>query len=65
MMNDNLKRLMLEAGYAAPELAGRAHKLTDLIIDDACRALLEWKKEPFPFDESTAIWILKKHFGVK
>jgi hypothetical protein len=56
---------MLEAGYVAPELAGRAHKLTDLIIDDACRALLEWKKEPFPFDESTAIWILKKHFGVE
>ncbi len=32
---------------------------------EACNALLEWKKEPFPFDESTAVWIVKQHFGVK
>jgi hypothetical protein len=64
-MNQRLRELMLEAGYAAPELAGRANKLTELIIADACQALLEWKKEPFPFDESTAVWILKQHFGVE
>ena len=31
-MNEHLKELMLEAGYAAPELAGRANKLAELII---------------------------------
>jgi hypothetical protein len=31
-MNERLKELMLEAGYAAPELAGRAHKLAELIV---------------------------------
>lgn len=40
-------------------------KFAELIVEDACLALLEWKGEPFPFDESTAVWILKEHFGVK
>jgi hypothetical protein len=31
-MNERLKELMLEAGYAAPELAGRANKLAELIV---------------------------------
>lgn len=30
-MNQRLRELMLEAGYAAPEIAGRAIKLTELI----------------------------------
>jgi len=33
-MNERLKELMLEAGYAAPEIAGRAKRLADLIIKD-------------------------------
>jgi hypothetical protein len=31
-MNEQLKQLMLEAGYAAPELAGRAQKLAELLV---------------------------------
>ena len=31
-MNDRLYAIMLEAGYAAPELALRAHKLAELIV---------------------------------
>jgi hypothetical protein len=31
-MNERLKELMLEAGYAAPELAGRAIKLSELLV---------------------------------
>lgn len=31
-MNQRLKELMIEAGYAAPELAGRAQRLADLLI---------------------------------
>jgi len=33
-MNERLRELMLEAGYAAPELAGRANKLADLIVGE-------------------------------
>ncbi len=38
-LNDRVKELMLEAGYAAPELAGRAHKLTELLIEE-CRNIV-------------------------
>lgn len=31
-MNQRIKQLMLEAGYAAPELAERANKLVELIV---------------------------------
>ena len=31
-MNERIRELMLEAGYAAPELAGRANKLAELIV---------------------------------
>ena len=33
---------MIEAGYAAPELALRAHKLAELIIED-CAKLAEYQ----------------------
>jgi hypothetical protein len=36
-----------------------------LIIQDSIKQILEWKNEPFPFDEHTAVCILKKHFGVE
>lgn len=38
-MNEHIKQLMVEAGYAAPEIAGRAHKLTDAIVDDVIETL--------------------------
>lgn len=31
-MNERIKKLMLEAGYAAPEIALRAQKLSELIV---------------------------------
>lgn len=33
-MNKRIKQLMLEAGYAAPELAGRANKLVELVVKE-------------------------------
>lgn len=33
-MNKRVKQLMLEAGYAAPELAGRANKLIELVVKE-------------------------------
>jgi hypothetical protein len=36
-MNDRIKELMLKAGFAAPELAGRANLLAELIARDICK----------------------------
>jgi hypothetical protein len=33
-MNEKIKELMLDAGYAAPEIAVRAQKLSELIIKE-------------------------------
>ncbi len=40
-LNERVKELMLEAGYAAPELAGRANKLTELLIEECRNIILE------------------------
>jgi hypothetical protein len=64
-MNKRIEELMLEAGYAAPHLAGRAHKLVDLIVQE-CAAVyrdnVNMKCPMFPTEFSAA---LRKHFGVK
>jgi hypothetical protein len=33
-MNPKVRELMVKAGYAAPELAGRAQLLADLVVQD-------------------------------
>lgn len=38
-MNDRLKQLMLQAGFAAPELASRANKLVELVVEDLAAEL--------------------------
>jgi hypothetical protein len=40
-MNEQLRQLMLEAGYAAPELAGRANKLAELIVKECMNQVRE------------------------
>lgn len=40
-------------------------KFAELIVQDACTVLQNWKEEPFPFDEDLAVSLLKEHFGVK
>jgi hypothetical protein len=57
-MNERLRELMLEAGYAAPELAGRANKLAELIVKESmsmCNELkaqyLASRKSTMDFDE--------------
>jgi hypothetical protein len=39
-MNERIKQLMIQADYPAPELALRAHRLTELIIQE-CRDIIE------------------------
>lgn len=41
-MNEQIKELMLEAGYAAPEIAGRAKKLAELIVKESSRFMDEY-----------------------
>lgn len=36
MINKELERLMLRAGYVAPHLAKRAQKLAELVIQECC-----------------------------
>ncbi len=56
-MNERLRELMIEAGYAAPELAGRAQCLAELIVNE-CAGKLE-------NDGMVEIAIeLKDHFGM-
>ena len=38
-----IRELMIEAGYAAPELAGRARKFADLLIESIVEDLDDWK----------------------
>ena len=57
-MNKRFQQLMLEAGYAAPELAGRANLLAELIIFECIKLAV------FKGDSSTAKAI-KEHFGLQ
>ena len=69
-MNERIKELAKEAAremnetgtYSEPKFQ---EKFAELIVQDSIKQILEWKNEPFPFDEHTAVWILKKHFGVE
>lgn len=60
-MNERLRELMLEAGYAAPELAGRAQILARLIVEEATDLVYDM------LDQNTSgevVVEIKQHFGV-
>lgn len=68
-MNERLKELMEEAGYAAPEIATRAHVLAALIVME-CIAVLDHRKniaidEQWNVDEamSCAAMDINEHFA--
>ena len=63
-MNERLRELMLEAGYAAPELAGRAQVLARLIV----RECAEFADEHNDYSEGVTLGVgraIKQHFGVE
>lgn len=66
-MNERLHDLMLEAGYAAPELAGRAKKLAELIMQECIRVPYDmWDKAELNADVAVKIENrIKNHFGVE
>jgi len=60
-MNEHLKELMLQAGYAESDLTGRANKLSQLIILE-CSKIMEEK------DVFYGEWmgnVIREYFGVK
>ena len=51
MMNQRIRELMTEAGYAAPELSIRAQKLAELIVEECFKAaMVESKGHMNPID---------------
>jgi hypothetical protein len=67
-MNERLKQLMQEAGYAAPELAGRANKLAELIVQECADLYDKSADDWFGTDTKYILKLyaerIKKHFGV-
>ena len=69
-MNERIKELMLEAGYAAPELAGRANKLALLIVEECVNQVITGVKTNPPQPQppelvQTLVRRIKRHFGVE
>ena len=65
-MNERIRELMIEAGYAAPIIAVRAQLLAELIVKE-CAKFLE---ENSGYDAANNAWHpepeeLLQHFGVK
>lgn len=46
-MNERIRELMLKAGYAAPELAGRANRLAELIIQECAGLTLDHRNADY------------------
>jgi hypothetical protein len=66
-MNERLKELMLEAGYAAPEIAGRANKLAELIVRECAQVCLS-QRDPANLNYKPSerfAEAVKQHFGVE
>ncbi len=66
-MNEKIKKLMLEAGYAAPEIALRAQKLAELVVLE-CLTFVEPMPGSGDIDDIAlkgANNEIKKHFGIK
>jgi hypothetical protein len=41
------------------------NKFAHLLIQDCCKAIENWKKEPFPFDEDLAVELIHQNFGLE
>ncbi len=68
-MNERIKELMLEAGYAAPHLAGRGILLAKLIVKECVKHITDqqdlvetnWQCK----DGIHIVYNLKEHFGIE
>ena len=58
-MNERIKQLMIEAGYAAPEIALRAQKFAELIVRECVDVVGKATASPNGYQA------IMKHFGVE
>ena len=70
-MNERVKELMQAAGYAAPELAGRAQKLSELIVNECIKECEDYAAKVLKYSQFGANGatdcanILKEKLGTK
>ena len=66
-MNENLKRLMVEADYPAPEIAQRAQQLVKLVIQECCDVLQneDIRHGGYGYNQGFLHKKIKEHFGVE
>ena len=69
-MNERIKQLMIEAGYAAPEIALRAQKFAELIIAECAQACMNEgasyeEKAAGAYQSNLYVTAIKKHFGLE
>lgn len=50
-MNRRIRELMLEAGYAAPEMAARATRLSELIVDECIKECKDYAATILKFSQ--------------
>lgn len=63
-MNERFKELAIKARIQMCSDA-RLEEYGELILQDVFDVLRKWKSEPFPFDEDTAVSLIKEHFNIK
>ena len=64
-MNERIKELMKQADYPAPELALRAHKLAELIVQDLIDSMIKRYGDDDELPIQEIEFFVKEHFGVK
>ena len=64
MMNNRITELA-EQCYEDNSTQIDVNKFAELLIQDCCKVIQEWKKEPFPFDEDLAVELIHQNFGLE
>lgn len=58
-MNERIRELMLEAGYAAPEIDGQANKFAELLLDDVIGLVKLWERD----SRNHVSYLLKNYYN--
>ena len=69
-MNERLRQLMVQADYPAPEIALRAQKLAELIVEECVEQIITGVRTNPPQAEPpelvrTLVRRIQQHFGVE
>jgi hypothetical protein len=69
-MNEQIRELMVQADYPAPELALRAQKLAELIVRECAQACINMGndyeiKSAGQYQAELFAFAIKQHFGIK